>query len=92
MTTTEMFFNHTTQRKIMDSEITKSNHTSFEPLELKIQINSLAELKLLWHRFNVGPIRFTSESTVTIPTEKEADSFGVWKQLDDKLTRLGGRN
>jgi hypothetical protein len=62
---------------------------SFEPIEIKVTIESLDELNNLWHRLNISTdkvikdnsylIAYPSECNIELPNE-------LWKIIDDYVT------
>lgn len=66
--------------------------TTFEPQDITIRIETLQDLRELWHRFNLeneSIRKIVDKETLTrIPLIVSGMSWSVWEDLDDLLQKL----
>ena len=60
----------------------------FEPLRLKIEIETKEELYYLWHITNNGLDTSICSDKVPVPSEPVARGYELWKILDKKVGEI----
>ena len=69
---------------------TKSLHKDFEPIVLEITIESEAELKALWHRFNQSEVLSKTNTSREVEYFPLEDASGIFAKIDSHLLRIAG--
>ena len=63
----------------------------FQPIELKLVIETEEELCDLWHRLNIGS-NFVNNNSTAIKYRANEDNFQLWKEIDKLITKYNLNN
>jgi len=67
---------------------TNFENKKFDPIELKITIESEEELYELWHRFNASIMALRSDNIKIYPLENANLTGPVWYKINDIVKEL----